>query len=161
MELTFVSEMQISIIFRTVLIFLWALILLRFMGRQRLAHFTYTDLLLIIAFGSLVGDVMIYPEDTASFWTSFVALTTVTVLVRGLNELSSRYKWASKLLDRPAQMIIERGKVVDGALNLENLTDDDLLSLLRQHGVDAVHKVRLAYLEPDGELTVMPYKKYR
>lgn len=155
------SAETFTVIARTVAIFLWALVLLRLLGRRRLAHLTYIDLLLIIAFGSAVGDVMIYPESTARFITSIIAITTVAVIVRLLDELSSRFSYANKLIDGTPRLIISQGEIVGDVLNRENLTEADLLSLLREKEVDAIHKVRWAYIEPDGEISVSIYKKYR
>lgn len=157
----FIQPDFIATIARTVGIFVWALILLRLLGRRRLSHLTYIDLLLVIAFGSAVGDVMIYPESTTNFITSMVAITIVAFVVWVLDELSSRSKFANKLIDGNPRLIISRGRVVEGVLGRENLTEDDLLSLLREKGVDAVHKIRWAYLEPDGELSVDLYKRYK
>lgn len=152
---------SVMVVGRTVSIFLWALVLLRLLGRRRLAHLSYIDLLLIIAFGSAVGDVMIYPESTTHFIASIIAITTVAAIVRLLDEMSSRFGFANKIIDGHSQIVIERGHIIEGVLGRENLTGEDLLSLLRESGVDAVHKVRWAYLEPDGELSVSVYKKYR
>lgn len=155
------SHETIMAVGRTIAIFFWAFILLRLLGRRRLSHVTYIDLLLIISFGSAVGDVMIYPESTVNFVVSMVAITTVALLVKVLDEVSSQSVLGSRLIDGHSQIVIERGKVVDGVLGRENMTEDDLLSLLRENGVDAIHKVRWAYLETDGELSVAVYKKYR
>lgn len=146
---------------RTVGIFLWTLLLLRLLGKRRLAHATYMDLLLIISFGSAVGDVMIYPESTARFWTSVIAITTIAVIVYILDEVASRSAAAHRIIDGSARMVIERGAVQPKALMQENLNEDALLSLLREKGVDAIHKVKWAYLEPDGELSVSIYNKYK
>lgn len=152
---------QFTVVFRTVGIFLWALVLLRILGRKRLSHLTYIDLLLIISFGSAVGDVMIYPESTAKFLTSIVSITVVGIVVKLLDELSSHSGLANRIIDGHSQIVIERGKVVEGVLARENMSEETLLSLLREHGADAIHKVRWAYLEPDGELSVAIYKKFR
>lgn len=149
------------VITRTVGIFVWALILLRCLGRKRLSHPTYVDLLLVIAFGSAVGDVMIYPESIARFLTSMAAITIVAFVVWLLDEASSRFTFANTLIDGHSQIVINHGKVIEGVLGRVNLSEADLLSLLRENGVDAVHKVRWAYLEPDGELSVAIYKKYK
>jgi uncharacterized membrane protein YcaP (DUF421 family) len=37
----------------------------------------------------------------------------------------------------------------------ELITDDELLSRLRQHGVDDVKAVRAAFIEPDGHISVL------
>lgn len=154
-------EEMFMVVLRTMGIFIWAFILLRILGRRRLAHLTYIDLLLVIAFGSAVGDVMIYPESTTRFFVSLIALTAVAVLVRALDELSSRSVLGNHLIDGRARIIIERGKALPAALGAENITEDDLCSLLREKDVDSVEKVKKAFIEPDGELSVILYKRNR
>lgn len=151
----------LGILLRTVGIFVWAFILLRLTGRRRLAHLTYIDLLLIVAFGSAVGDVMIYDESIARFTTSMIALGVVTLIVKMLDEAASHSKFINRLIVGKPQMIIEKGEVIPEAMEAENFTEEELLSLLRQHDVDAVSKVKVAYIEPDGKLTVSVYSRYK
>lgn len=151
----------LGILLRTVGIFVWAFILLRLTGRRRLAHLTYIDLLLIVAFGSAVGDVMIYDESIARFSTSMIALAVVTLIVKVLDEAAARSQFINRLIVGKPHIIIDKGKVVEKTMQAENFTEDDLLSLLRERDVDAIHKVRYAYIEPDGKLTVSVYKRYK
>ena len=150
----------LGILLRTVGIFTWAFILLRLTGRRRLAHLTYIDLLLIVAFGSAVGDVMIYDESIARFTSSMIALAAVTLIVKILDEAATRSQLINRLIVGKPHIIIEKGKVVEQTMKAENFTEEELLSLLREHNVDSVSKVRIAYIEPDGKLTVSPYRRY-
>ena len=147
------------VILRTTIIFVYAFLLLRFLGQRRLSHFGHMDLLLIIAFGSAVGDVMIYGESTAHLLTSMVAITVVSVLVKITNELSSRSTFASSIVDGSARLLIDKGEVIHEALAKEDLTQEKLCSYLREKGIDSVKKVRKAFIESDGEISVIAYKK--
>lgn len=157
----FMHSDWLGILLRTIGIFVWAFVLLRLTGRRRLAHLTYIDLLLIVAFGSAVGDVMIYDESIAQFSTSMIALAVVTVIVKLLDEAAVRSKFINQLIVGKPHLIIDKGKLVEQTMKAENFTETELHSLLREHGVDAVEKVKTAYIEPDGKLTVSIYSRYK
>jgi uncharacterized membrane protein YcaP (DUF421 family) len=150
-----------AVIIRTTIIFLYAFCLLRLLGKRRLSLFGYIDVLLIIAFGSAVGDVMIYGESTAHLINSMVAVTVVAVLVKLINEFSSHSSLGARVFDGHARLVIDKGKIVDGVLAKEDMTEDRLCSYLRQKGIDSVRHVRKGFLEPDGELSVIPYRAKR
>jgi uncharacterized membrane protein YcaP (DUF421 family) len=102
----------------------------------------YTDLMVIIAFGSAVGDVMIYGESVVHMLVSMLAMSVVALLVKMLEELSSRNGTASRLIDGQARLIIDKGKPIEKALDQENISMDMLMSKLRQKEVDNVAQVK-------------------
>jgi uncharacterized membrane protein YcaP (DUF421 family) len=119
----------------------------------------YTDLMVIIAFGSAVGDVMIYGENVAHFYGSVLAIMVVTVIVKILEEVSSHSKFASQIIDGSAVLLIDNGRVVAHTLEHENLSEDMVSSLLREKGFDSISEIRKAFIEPDGQISVVPQKK--
>ena len=153
------SRETISVVIRTTIIFLYAFVLIRLLGKRRLSHLSYTDLLLIISFGSAIGDVMIYGEDNAQLITSMVAITVVAIIVKIINEISSHSRIGTTLFEGHATLIIDAGKVDENILKKEDLTLEMLESYLREKGIDSPKKVRKAFIEPDGEISVIAYKK--
>lgn len=119
----------------------------------------YTDLMVIIAFGSAVGDVMIYAESTAHLLGSMLAITVVAVIVKILEELSSHSVIAGHFIEGEARLLIDKGVLLLPALASENLSEETILSLLREKNIASIKDVRKAFIEPDGELSVIPYKK--
>ena len=156
---TFDIATATNVVLRTIVIFLYAFLLLRFLGKRHLSHLMYTDLMVIIAFGSAVGDVMIYGENVVHMYSSLLAITVVAIIVKVLEEVSSHSRVASLLLEGTARLLIDKGKIVDGALAKENLNEEALLSHLRQKNISSIKEVRKAFIEPDGELSVVVYKK--
>jgi len=146
------------IVLRTTIIFLWAFLMLRFLGKRHLAHLMYTDLMVIIAFGSAVGDVMIYGENITHIYGSMLAITVVTIIVKILEEFSSHSKFASRMIDGTAVLLINKGVVIHKTLEHENLSEDMLLSLLREKGHNSVEEVEKAFIEPNGQLSVIAKK---
>jgi uncharacterized membrane protein YcaP (DUF421 family) len=149
----------IDVVFRTTVIFLYAFLLLRLLGKRHLSHLMYTDLMVIIAFGSAVGDVMIYGESVVHMLVSMLAMSVVALLVKMLEELSSRNGTASRLIDGQARLIIDKGKPIEKALDQENISMDMLMSKLRQKEVDNVAQVKKAFIEQDGEMSVVLYRR--
>ena len=49
---------------RIIVIYVFTIIMLRIAGKRRIAHLSAFDILIIIALGSAVGDVMVYGEGT-------------------------------------------------------------------------------------------------
>jgi uncharacterized membrane protein YcaP (DUF421 family) len=146
------------VILRTTSIFLVAFFALRFLGKRHLSRLMYTDLMVIIAFGSAVGDVMIYAETVAHFYGSVLAIVVVTVIVKVLEEVSSHNKFASQIIDGSAVLLIDNGRIVAYTLEHENLSEDMVSSLLREKGYNSISEIQKAFIEPDGQISVVPKK---
>lgn len=52
-------------------------------------------------------------------------------------------------------LLIRGGRVIRKNLEREKITDDELLSQLRLHGVADLARVETAYLEPSGHVSVV------
>ncbi len=147
---------MVNVVLRTTIIFLYALLLLRLLGKRRLAHLTYLDILLIIAFGSAVGDVMIYDDSTVHLLTSMVAITVVALIVKILQELTSHWGRAQHLLEGQARLLVDNGKIQRDMLEREDMSEEHLRSLLRQRGHHSTTHLKKVFIEPDGELSIIP-----
>lgn len=87
----------LEVILRSAFMFIFALFIMRFLGRRAIHQFTSFDLLLIIALGSAMGDPMIYP-DVAILWSVF-GITSIMVFYRIQNALANRYPWYEDLTE--------------------------------------------------------------
>lgn len=156
MELMIPSLAQISDVFlRTALIFFFTFIILRLLGKKRLSQFSVIDLLLIIALGSAVGDVMIYGENIIPITTSMVAIITVATLIKLVDELVQIAPPLEKITTGKATTLIKNGKIDKKALRRENITQDELESMLREKGYLKHTQLKKVTLEPDGQVSVI------
>jgi uncharacterized membrane protein YcaP (DUF421 family) len=146
----------LSVLTRTVGIFVFTLILLRLLGKRHLSHLTYLDLLLVISMGSAVGDVMIYDEGTAQLVSSLVALTTIALLVKLLSRWSAASPAVNRLVTGTARVVVNNGKLLEHELRKEEMTKDELLTLLREKGFDEISDTKRVFIEPDGEVSIVP-----
>jgi uncharacterized membrane protein YcaP (DUF421 family) len=146
----------LEVIIRSVFMFIFALIIMRFLGRRAIHQLTSFDLLLIIALGSAMGDPMIYP-DVAILWSVF-GITSIMVLYRIQNALANRYAWYEDLTEGSPVKIITDGILNSKELKKHTLTQDDIFLLLRNEGIRSLGEIEAAYLERDGSLSVFKFR---
>jgi uncharacterized membrane protein YcaP (DUF421 family) len=72
-----------------------------------------------------------------------------------LDLLSYKFAIVRRLLHWPALMLVVDGKVIRGNMQKESLTDQELMSHLRIKGVDDLSEVKKAFLEGDGQISVI------
>lgn len=148
-------EVVLNVFVRTLVIFFFAFLILRLLGKRHLAHLTYLDLLLVIALGSAVGDVMIYSESVVHLFASIISISVVGLLVKLFNELSSHSPQAGSLIVGSARLIIENGKVITEALKQEDMSEEDVMRILRVKGFQDIKGIKKAFIEADGEVSIV------
>ena len=107
---------------------------------SELATYAVTDLDIPLATGLLSVVIMICFEVVISF-------------------LAVKSPLFKKLFDASPAILIRKGIVLEQELMKNRITLDELLSMLRLNGYYDITKVNFAILEPNGQLSVVPYEK--
>ncbi|WP_052195530.1 DUF421 domain-containing protein [Deinococcus radiopugnans] len=142
----------LEIVFRTVVIFVWLLFLLRLTGKRGLAQLSALELVIVIALGSAAGDPLFYPE--VPLLHAMLALALVVGFQRVLARLVVRSERVEAFMDGQPVELVRDGVFSMAALERANLSREDLFEKLRAQGVLQLGEVRRAYFEQDGHLTV-------
>lgn len=146
------SLFYLEIIFRVLVIWLWAMALLRWIGGRSIAQLSLVEFLLVIALGSAVGDVMFYPEVPLLH-----AMLVVAVLV-GLDKLVDiairRFRTAKTLIDGEPVELLRDGVMHCDVMVMRQLGSAEMMEMLRLRGVENLGSLRAVYLEPSGQLSI-------
>jgi uncharacterized membrane protein YcaP (DUF421 family) len=54
---------------------------------------------------------------------------------------------------------VRHGRVLHKSLRQELLTTEDVMMKLREHGIEELAQVKHAYMESDGEVSVIKYRE--
>ena len=146
----------LEITFRVLVIYVFALIFLRAGGKKARKQMTPVEMLLIVAIGSAVGDVMFYP--TVALLYAALIVITVIVLQFGTSRLKLKWNLFEKFVNSRPNLLIHNGEVISKALEAENVTQTELESALRVNGVRNIGQVEYAYLELDGNISVFKFE---
>ncbi|AZI43493.1 DUF421 domain-containing protein [Deinococcus psychrotolerans] len=142
----------VEIVVRTLIIFIWLIVLLRSSGRRSLAQLSAIEFAIVIALGSAVGDPMFYPE--VPLLHAMLVMALVVGLQQGLAWLIRRRETIETLIEgRPSELV--RGGVLQLAeLEHAKLSREDVCETLRNQSVRQLGEVQRAYFEQNGQLSL-------
>jgi len=148
----YVRDLPTVVLF-TVSIYLFLVLGFRFVGRRTLGQLTVIDLVIVIIMGSAVETAMV--DGNVSLPAGLVCAATLFATNRLFSFLSTRSKKFARFLGGGPVVLAHNGLAVHRSLVRVGLTEDDLLSAIRERGVSDIANVRFAVMEEDGEINVV------
>jgi uncharacterized membrane protein YcaP (DUF421 family) len=142
---------------RGTIIYLGLLLTLRFLLRRDVGSMSVADLLFIVLIADAAQNAM--AGEYRSITDGLVLLATLVgwnVAIDWAAYHSPRFR---RLVEPPAVPLIRDGKWMRANLRKEWITTEEVTSKLREHGIEDVRQVRLAYLESSGELGVIRFDR--
>jgi uncharacterized membrane protein YcaP (DUF421 family) len=85
-----------------------------------------------------------------------VLIATIVFWNYALDFLTSRFPRIERFTYPPPILLVRNGKVIPKNMRRQFVTHEQLMSLLREHGVETISKVKAAYLEGSGHTSVIP-----
>lgn len=142
----------LEVIFRTVIMFAFLLVALRFTGKRGVKQLSIFEVVIIIALGSAAGDPMFY-EDVGIL-PAIVVFVVVILFYRCVTWLTGKSKRIEKLLEGSTHLLIEKGVFSMLKFQKEDIAQDEFFSELRRKSIEHLGQIRYAYLEPSGNISV-------
>jgi len=142
-----------EIVLRSAILFLLLLAGLRLTGKRQSGHLTPYDMILLLLIANAVQNAMV-GNDT-SMVGGIAAMGTLLAVNAGVAWISSRSKRVARLVEGTPTILIRHGRIIEANCARENVTREDLLRALREHGVEDAGLVRTAILEVDGSISVL------
>lgn len=143
----------LEIVVRGSLVYLALFTLLRVVLKRQSGGLGVTDLLVVVliadaAQNAMAGDYTSVPDG--------VLLVAVIVGWAWLLDFAAYYvPFFARLVNPPKLPLVRDGQMLVHNMRRELVTREELMSQLREQGVADVRRVRAAYLEPDGRVSVL------
>ena len=148
------SVSPLEIVARTVIVYGVFLAALRIFGKREVGQFTLFDLALVLLAANALQPAITGSDQ--SIPGAIIIIVTIFSLNRLVAELRRRVPFIRNLLEFQPTVIGRDGAWLSAALDEEGLDDDDLQAALREHGLDSIKEMKLAVLEQDGSLSIVP-----
>ena len=145
-----------EIVLRASVVYFVLLALLRLSGKRTVGQFTPFDLLVLVLLGDAVQGSMIAGDQ--SLQGGLILTATLLGWNRVVGYVTARSEPVAKVVEGKADILARNGEVFHEAMKSADLTLDDLEEAMRDHSVPSINKIRLAVLEKDGTITVLPRK---
>jgi uncharacterized membrane protein YcaP (DUF421 family) len=144
----------LELVARTIIVYVVFFGALRLSGKRELGQFTLFDLALVLLAANAVQPAVTGPDSSVP--GGMIILATIFTLNRGLAELRTRVPFLRRVLEFDATVVGRDGRWLTKVMEHEGLDMDDVEAALREHGLESVDEVRLATLEEDGSISIVP-----
>lgn len=145
---------MVTIVFRTLLIYLILLITMRLMGKRQIGELEVTELITTL----LVSEIASIPITNQDIPVLHAVVPILLLLI-----LEVLFSWlpiklpALKLLLSPSPTPLMRGgKLCAKALDGNRISVEELMSEIRQQGYSDLSQIGEAILESNGKITLVP-----
>ena len=142
-----------ELMLRGSLMYLGLVLALRFLLRRDVGSMNMPDVLFIVLIADASQNAM--SGDYKSVGDGAVLVGTLIAWNMLLDWLSFRSPVIRRLVEPAALPLIRDGKLLRTNLKRAWITTDEVMSKLRERGIEDISNVRRAYLEPGGELGVI------
>jgi len=143
-----------ELVVRSGVIYIALIAMLRVFGKREIGQFTLFDLVLILLVANAVQPAMTGPDT--SLLGGVIIIVTLVAMNRAISLARTRVPFIEGLLESQPTILARDGAWIKPALENEELTVEDAEMALREHGFANVKEVRLAILEADGSISVIP-----
>ena len=149
---------MITLIFRTLLVYIFLILIMRLMGKRQIGELEVTDLVATL----LLSEIASLPITDPNIPVLHALIPMIVLLC--LEVFSSyillRAPKLKKILSASPTFIIKDGVLDQAALTATRLSIEELMSEIRQQGFCSLAYVWYAILEKDGRLTILPRARY-
>lgn len=143
----------LEILLRGSLTYLALFALLRILLKREAAALGVTDLLVVVLIADAAQNAM--ADDYHSIADGVLLVAVVVFWAWFLDFLAFHSLTVQRLVIPPKVALVRDGKLLLKNMRRELVTREELATMLREHGIADLAQVRVAYLEPDGQLSVL------
>ncbi len=139
---------------RTAVIYVVLVVLLRVGGKREIGQLSIFELVVLLVISDAVQNSMVGSNST--LWGGIVAAVVLFGLDRALRVVTDRSRAVRNVLEGEPSLLVRNGRECREAMRREGIDHDELHAALRAHGIANIADVRLAVLEIDGSISVIP-----
>jgi len=151
------SLSPVELVVRGTAMYWFIFILLRVAGRRDMGSLGVADMLVLVLLADAAGNGMAGNYQSVPDGMVLVAtLIGWTVLI---DRLAYFFKPIGKLLVADKVCLVIDGEMCRRNMRKEYITKEELYSELRQKGIDDLSRVRRAYIEADGNISVIEHAR--
>jgi uncharacterized membrane protein YcaP (DUF421 family) len=143
-----------EVVLRTAIVYLFVVTALRLSGKREVGQMSVLELVVILVISDAVQNSMV--GDNTSVWGGLVAVATLLSLDFGLKALTRRSRSLREAVEGEPRLLVRDGRLLDKAIQEEGLETEEVRAAIRSHGLAGIEDVRIAVLETDGSISVVP-----
>ncbi len=129
--------------------------LLRLVLKRESGALGVTDLLVVVLIADAAQNAM--ADDYRSVPDGIVLVAVIVFWAWMLDWLGFHFRAFERFAKPPKLPLVDNGELRLDNMRQELVTREELASQLRKQGIDDLARVRVAYMEPDGNISVLTH----
>lgn len=144
----------IAIAGRAAVVYVALLVGLRLMGKREMGQMTVFDLVVVLLLANAVQNAMVGADTSVQ---GGLVAAFVLLIVNRLVAVARFHSgvWG-RLIEGSPTVLVQEGQVLDAAVKKEGLERSQVEMAMREHGIASIADVRLAVMETDGSISIVP-----
>ena len=143
--------MYFTIIFRTLFMYFFIILVYRIMGKKEVGQLSIIDLIVSILIAELVALAI---EAKKSIFLSIIPISILTLTQIAISYITLKNDKIRYIIDGKPTVIIKNGRLNFKEMSHLRYSLDDLVTQLRLQGINSIEHVKYAVLENNGNLSV-------
>jgi uncharacterized membrane protein YcaP (DUF421 family) len=143
-----------DLVLRAAVVFVMIFVVTRVVGKRELSSLEPFDLILLVVIGDLVQQGV--TQDDYSVTGAFIVISTMALMTVVFSYLSFRFRPLRIVMEGEPVVLVENGRPIDRNLRRERIRVEELEEKARLQQVDSLSNVRLAVLETNGDISIIP-----
>lgn len=143
---------MIEVFFRTLIIYVCLIIVMRLLGKRMNAQLTITDLAVMLTLGAIASVPM--QSFDKGILPGIILLITILLLHQGLTYLTSKNRSVEILTQGKVTLLAKEGVIDPEELQRLRISKDQVFAILRSQGIRHLGQVKRLYSEADGHFSV-------
>ena len=132
-------------------------IAVRVFGKNQLSQLNAGDVILLLLISNAVQNAMVGPNNTLI--GGIVAALVLFVANFIVKKFIFKSKFVKELIEDQPYILVKDGKIFPDVLKKVQISQDEILESVHEHGIENISDVKLAILEVDGNISVMSIDK--
>ena len=141
-----------EIFLRGTIVYLFLFFILRILRREA-GTIGISDLLLVVLIADAAQNAM--SSDYKSVTDGVILVGSIVFWDYFLNWLGYKFPACRRLLRPPPLLLIKDGRLLRRNMRQEMITEEELIGLLRERGIERVDEVKKLFIEGDGKISVI------
>jgi uncharacterized membrane protein YcaP (DUF421 family) len=143
----------VELMLRGSVMYLVIFVLLRMVLRRQVGGIGTSDILVIVLIAEVAGNGM--SSDYRSVIEGAVLVATMLFWSYVIEWLQFRFPVFERLVRDPKLKLIDNGRMLNRNMRAEFVTPQELMAQLREDGLEDCSKVKAAYIEADGRISIV------
>jgi len=156
-EIFAVHVAPLELMVRGTLIYWFLFLVFRFVMRRDVGSMAVSDILLLVIIADAAQNAM--AAEYRSVTEGLILISTILGWNFLLDWAGWRFPWMRRFVQAPRLLLVRDGRMMEKNMRRQLITSEDLMTKLHEQGVDDPKQVRRAWLEPDGDISVVKVKR--